>query len=151
MKTYIGTKIIIAEPMKLGEYNTFKGWQIPKGEDPDREGYKVVYSDGYVSWSPKEAFESSYRLSDGLTFGLAIDAMKLGHKVSRIGWNGKGMFLYLVSADIYPAKMPAIKGVFADDKVPYGAYIAMKTAQGNVVPWLASQTDMLGEDYIIVD
>ena len=38
-----------------------------------------------------------------------------------------------------------------DDMVEYGAYIAMKTAQGNVVPWLASQTDMLAEDWTIVE
>jgi hypothetical protein len=41
-------------------------------------------------------------------------------------------------------------GVFPDDMVPYCAYIAMKTAQDNVVPWLASQTDMLAQDWEIV-
>ena len=42
------------------------------------------------------------------------------------------------------------KEAFGGEKVPYGAYIAMKTAQGNVVPWLASQTDMLADDWYIV-
>ena len=85
------------------------------------------------------------------TFGDALEAVKQGRKIARIDWNGKDMFLYYVKAASYPAMMPIIKGVFKDDLVPYGAYIAMKTAQGNVVPWLASQTDMLSEDWIILD
>lgn len=64
MKAYIGAKIIKAEPMSLGEYNKFRGWDIPKNEDPNRQGYHVVYPnpDGeYHSWSPKEVFEEAYR------------------------------------------------------------------------------------------
>ena len=66
MKTYIGTKIINAEPLTLGEYNKRRGWTIPANEDPERPGYFVVYPDDYVSWSPKEVFEEAYRpVSDG--------------------------------------------------------------------------------------
>ena len=61
MKTYIGTKVIDAEPMTRGEYNKYRGWQIPADENPDDEGYRVVYPDGYVSWSPKSVFEEAYR------------------------------------------------------------------------------------------
>ncbi len=61
MKTYIGTKVIDAEPMTRGEYNKFSGWQIPADENPNDEGYRVIYPDGYVSWSPKEVFENAYR------------------------------------------------------------------------------------------
>ena len=84
-------------------------------------------------------------------FGSAIAKLKHGMKVARKGWNGKGMFLYYVSAGRYPVKMEAAKNI-ADENgmVEYGAYIAMKTAQGNVVPWLASQTDMLAEDWVEV-
>lgn len=60
MEKYMGFKLIEAEPMKLGDYNKFKGWTIPKDEDPEREGYKVKYSDDYISWSPKEVFEKAY-------------------------------------------------------------------------------------------
>lgn len=63
------------------------------------------------------------------------------------------MFLYYVPASAYPAQRnnkATLAGMFPDDMVPYGAYIAMKTAQGNVVPWQASQTDMLAEDWLIV-
>ena len=61
MKVYIGTKIIQAKPMNLGDYNEFRGWTIPENEDPAREGYRVVCPNGYVSWSPKEVFEAAYR------------------------------------------------------------------------------------------
>lgn len=86
-------------------------------------------------------------------FGQAIRYLKQGHRVARLGWNGKGMFLYYVPAASYPAQRnPAgtMLGIFPDDMVPYQAYIAMKTAQDTVVPWLASQSDMLAEDWIVL-
>ena len=60
MEEYIGTKIVKAEPMKLGDYNDYRGWTIPEDEDPEREGYLVKYPDDYISWSPKEIFEEAY-------------------------------------------------------------------------------------------
>ena len=61
------------------------------------------------------------------------------------------MFLYYVPANSYPAVTEIAKETFPDGMVPYGAYIAMKTAQDNVVPWLASQTDLLAEDWSIIN
>ena len=61
------------------------------------------------------------------------------------------MFLYYVPAASYPPSTSIAKDTFNGEDVPYGAYIAMKTAQGNVVPWLASQTDVLAEDWVIVE
>lgn len=88
---------------------------------------------------------------EGITFGAAIEAMKYGKRVARKGWNGKRMFLYYVSEGRYPVKMEAAKAIAdADGLVSYGAYIAIKTAQGNVVPWLASQTDILSNDWMVV-
>ncbi len=61
MKTYIGTKIIQAEPMEEWVFlRDFKGKDTSEREK-SREGYKVVYPGGYVSWSPKEVFETAYR------------------------------------------------------------------------------------------
>lgn len=70
MKTYIGTKTILAKPMRREEYNIFRGWTLPPDEDGSDEGYLVEYTDGgkpnvkghvgYVSWSPKEQFEKAY-------------------------------------------------------------------------------------------
>ena len=53
-------KKIEAEPMTRGAYNEFKGWKIPEDENPNDEGYIVKYSDDYISWSPKSAFEEAY-------------------------------------------------------------------------------------------
>lgn len=64
MKTYIGTKKLEAEKMTRGEYNKYRGWTIPEGENPNDEGYLVKYSDGYESWSPKKQFEDAYREYD---------------------------------------------------------------------------------------
>jgi hypothetical protein len=87
-----------------------------------------------------------------MNFSQALTELKDNQCVSRSGWNGKNMFLYLVPANSYPAQTGAAKRYWGEDGlVPYGAYIAMKTAQGNVVPWLASQTDILADDWGIVD
>lgn len=87
----------------------------------------------------------------GLSFSVALDAIKGGHRVARTGWNGKGMFIYHVPANRYKVTSIAAKAFFgAEAMVPYGAYVAMKTADGTVVPWPCSQTDMLAEDWEIV-
>ena len=93
----------------------------------------------------------SLRPAEFMDFGLALEAVKQGKRIARKGWNGKGMFLYYVPAAAYPPSTDVAKAAFGGENVPYGAYIAMKTAQGNVVPWLASQTDMLAVDWYIVD
>ena len=152
MKKYIEVKIIEAVPVTRGDYNRYRGWTISENENPADEGYLVKYSDNYESWSPKNVFDEAYRVCDNMTFGLAIEAMKKGKKVARKGWNGNGMFLYYVPVGAYkPCTEIATSLVNENGLVEYGAYIAMKTAQGNVVPWLASQTDMLAEDWVILD
>lgn len=60
MKYYVGCKLIQAKPMTRGDYNIFRGWTIPADENPNDEGYMVKYSDEYIAWSPKDAFEQSY-------------------------------------------------------------------------------------------
>lgn len=153
LKKYIGTKKIEAVPMTLGSYESNTGCKSPNSKKLEKHsnGYLVRYSDGYISWSPKKQFEDAYRESGEMTFGHAIEMLKDGYKVSRSGWNGKGMFLYYVPAASYPPSTEIAKNEFDGKSVPYGAYIAKKTAQGNVVPWLASQTDMLAEDWTIVE
>lgn len=92
-------------------------------------------------------------MSNNLTFGAALNLLKQGEKLARYNWNGKGMFIYMVPAASYPASrnlLNTMKGRFKDDLVPYRAYIAMKTAQNDVVPWVASQSDLLSEDWFIV-
>ena len=64
MKKYVGTKVIKAKPMNRGEYNNYRGWQIPADENSEDAGYLVKYSDDHVSWSPAYAFEEAYREYD---------------------------------------------------------------------------------------
>ena len=155
---YIGTKLINAEPMTRQQYNDFRGWELPADENGADEGYLVEYLDGgkpntdmyagYVSWSPKEQFENAYRKTSGLSFGLAVEALRKGYKVARAGWNGKGMWLSYV--DPYSnIQFTLIEKNGADGT--YSPYIVMKTADNKYVPWLASQTDVLADDWSIVD
>lgn len=83
-------------------------------------------------------------------FEDALFRLRKGMRLRRAGWNGKGMFIYLVPGGLYPAQTPAAREYFGE-QVPYGPYLAMKTAQGNVVPWLASQTDILAEDWEVIE
>lgn len=137
MKQYIGTKVISAEPQ-----NNFI----------NTEGYRVVYEDGYESWSPKDVFEKAYKESGNLSFGDAIVYLKQGKKVARSGWNGKGMFLFLVQGSTFKVNRPPLLGIYPEGtEIQYHAHIDMKTADNQVVPWLASQTDMLAEDWCIVE
>lgn len=64
MKKYVGCKEVEAKPMNRGDYNQYRGWTIPVGENPEDEGYLVKYSDGYESWSPKKQFDEAYRECD---------------------------------------------------------------------------------------
>lgn len=89
-----------------------------------------------------------------MDFGMAIIALKRGESVARAGWNGKGMFLTLQEgSEVAGTSMrnePA-KNYYADTKVRICPHIDMKSADGSyVVGWLASQTDMLAEDWEIV-
>lgn len=144
MEQYLGVKLLHAE---LG--------REPHG---NHEAYKVMYPDGYTSWSPKDVFEEAYRRIDNLTFGLAIEAMKKGMKVARTGWNGKGMFIwlspckYLGFNELYDPEFQNIAIKNPDGCMIIGGHINMKDANGNaVIGWLASQTDMLAEDWTIIE
>ena len=85
-----------------------------------------------------------------MNFGEALAILKQGGSVSREGWNGKGMYLYFVPSNSYATQTEIAKKNFGDS-VPYEAYIALKTVQNTVVPWLASQSDVLAEDWKAVD
>ena len=169
MNTYIGTKIIRAQVMTRLDYNILRGWKVPDDENPTDEGYLVEYLDGgkanvrgyegYVSWSPKDVFDRAYKPAVMLDFGGAIRCLKNGLKVARKGWNGKDMWLSLscdgsreISAEFFWSKH---NREFAMTQPNQTAMvlpsITMKTATGEILMgWLASQTDMLAEDWVIV-
>lgn len=82
---------------------------------------------------------------DERTFGWALTQLKNGWRVSREGWNGKGMFLFIIEGSGHPNAWTYTDG--KQDNYPCLPFIAMKTADNKVVPWLASQTDILAEDW----
>lgn len=84
-------------------------------------------------------------------FGTALAALQAGSLVARAGWNGKGMFLYLVPGSSFAVSRPPLLGIYpAGQVIDYAPHIDMKTATGQCVPWLASQTDVLAEDWEVV-
>lgn len=161
MKKYIGTKVVKALPMNRQAYNDYRGWELPDDEDGTDEGMLVEYIDGgksnhpdhegYISWSPMEVFSNAYKETEGMSFGMAIETMKLGLKVARKGWNGKGMYLYYVPPAEYKTVTDIAKAEHGDT-FKAGGYITMKPASGPmVIGWLASQTDILAEDWVLVN
>jgi hypothetical protein len=83
-----------------------------------------------------DIFEATYEKVGGIMdFGTALVGLKSGLKMAREGWNGKGMFIYLATPN-------------SSEHLPY---IVMKTADNKLVPWLASQTDVLAEDWVAVE
>lgn len=160
MKTYIGTKQVRAIPMTRKEYNELRGWQVPADECPDDAGYLVEYLnsqpnhadyDGYISWSPAAVFEQTYHdAQQSMTFGAALVLLKQGERVARKGWNGKGMFLFMVSSNEISSAVRFGYGEYLNEPMWHG-FITMKTADNSLVPWLASQTDMLAEDWVLVE
>jgi Protein of unknown function (DUF2829). len=87
----------------------------------------------------------------GADFGAALDALKVGSCISRKGWNGNGMFVYLVPANAYPAQTGAAKAYFGKDAlVPYAAYFALKGVDNVVNTWVPSASDLLANDWIIL-
>ena len=150
MQKYIGTKIIEAVPaIRKGGKVYEEGWPIPKSMDPTEDGYKVRYPDGYESWSPKGVFEEAYRPTDCMSFGLAIEAMKKGKKVARRGWNGKNQHIELATRISY---MTA-DGVFVnvEHEAIGNKAIAFCGTSGVQMGWLASQADMLADDWEVVE
>lgn len=77
-----------------------------------------------------------------MNFGQALEYLKQGRRVSRLGWNGKGMWLELIKGNEYK--------MFYQTSYEALPFIGMKTADNKFVPWLASQTDLLAEDYIVL-
>jgi hypothetical protein len=126
---------------------------------PSAGDYWVRQEDGYEYINPKDVFERKYALvqSGHMPFGQALEALKSGFRVARRGWNGKGMWLAYSGGqkalpfDCFwatPNRDFARANGGSADVLPC---ITMKTASGEILMgWLASQSDMLANDWEIV-
>jgi hypothetical protein len=83
----------------------------------------------------------------GNDFGWAVQSLKEGKHVQRKGWNGKGMFLFYFSPVAHGVETVTYKISESGETYPLQPFIMMKTADNMTVPWLASQTDLLAEDW----
>ena len=170
MEMYYGTKAIKARPMTWQEYHDYRGRTLPGDENGTDSGYLVEYVDGgganhpdhegYISWSPADVFDRAYQPTTAMSFGQAIEAMKVGQSVARAGWGGDGAFAYLrygrASLDYREAE--SIEGISTDffsfGETETGVRLPsfrMRTAKGSILEgWVASQIDKLAEDWRIV-
>lgn len=153
-KHYLGQKRVLAWPALritrgVGKYEYAEIGDIVSGAAKVEEGYRVQYEDGYLSWSPKAVFERSYRETTGLSFGLAIEAAKMGMKIARKGWNGKNQYVelaYCISYKNNAAEVINVNHCNIGNKA-----LAFVGTSGVQMGWLASQADMLADDWCIVE
>lgn len=156
-------------------YITLKGGLVITGQsicdnpaDFNEEiGQDCAYNDAFDKMLESEGYHRKILPSRAnqeeqteFSFGRAVELLKQGQRVARKGWNGKGMFLLLVNGkcvtepindcygdptryDYHPS------GQEKGQSLPVLDAIYMKTADNKLVPWLASQTDVLSEDWVI--
>ncbi len=87
-----------------------------------------------------------------MNFSEALELIKQGKLVAREGWNGKGMFVYLVRGSQFQVNRAPLNVIYPEGtEVSYRAHIDMRAADGTLVPWLASQSDLLSEDWVVVE
>ncbi len=85
-----------------------------------------------------------------MDFSEALKAIKAGQRVCREGWNGKGMFVFLVPGSTFQVNRAPLLGIYPEGTViNYCPHVDMKTADDKVVPWLVSQTDLMADDWQI--
>ncbi len=152
------------------EYNIYRRWKLPADENGLDAGYLVEYIDGgasnhsdhegYISWSPKQVFDNAYKLTTGLTFGMAIEALKLGLLVGRKDWNQPGLcVMKQIPAEIGLEVIPHIQSVQATLKaklikeqntIKYRNQMILVQPNGLADSWVASSSDIFAEDWYIL-
>ena len=163
MKTYIYQKTIQAVPAKMvNGYIWPDGLPLPEVKETGGQefGCNNVIKDGYMYitgsndrfpiFMEAAEFDKYCRPAISMNFGDALEALKDGKRVARGGWNGKNMYIFLA----YEADFVTDADISAFDQmeVEVGDMLVMKTAQDTFQPgWLASQADMLAEDWYIVE
>lgn len=87
-----------------------------------------------------------------MNFGQALEALKAGAKVARDGWNGKGMFVFLVPGSNFKVNRPPLLGIYPEGtEINYRPHIDLKGADGSISTWAPSNSDALAEDWVCVD
>lgn len=83
-----------------------------------------------------------------LTFSQALTHIKNGIKMQRVGWNGKGMFIFLVQGSQFVVNRAPLLGIYpAGTEITYNAHIDIKNVDGSISTWAPSNGDVLAEDW----
>lgn len=86
-----------------------------------------------------------------MNFSQALENIKEGKRVARSGWNGKEMFIFLVAGSTFAVNCLPLMDIYPEGTIiNYHAHVDMRTADGTIVPWLCSQTDLLADDWCVV-
>lgn len=167
MKTYICSKLIHAVPTKMvNGVHWPEGLPMPEISEPQQinkhcgctcevrieDGYMFTTSkdDKYPMYMTAAEFEQTCRSTEDMTFGDALEALKQGERVARKGWNGKNMYVFLAHEPDFVTD--ADISAFDNLDVEVSDMLVLKTAQDTFQPgWLATQSDMLAEDWYIVE
>ncbi len=133
--------IILYIHMPTGEQETI----VNPNVDAKMEYIDKTYDEDLIHSGCKDIYitETIFSTSDEpMNFGDALNEAKDGAKIARAGWNGKGMWVRMI-VPTGPSE--------CDNGMENLPYLEMKTADDKLVPWLASQTDILAEDWVVVE
>jgi len=168
MVAHMGAMSVLATQMTRGDYCKYRGWDIPKDEDPDEPVYLIEHTGGgrpnddrhlgHITMSPKDVFESTYRANGSLTFGDALVVLKQGRKVARSGWNGKDQYV-VAQSQTTTTEAPKIWNLHnkahaekLGGSIDVAPYCTLKTAQDTLVMgWVPSTGDLFAEDWLIIN
>ena len=116
----------------------------------DGEWLGPITPDSYQQGRVDQSIKEEVMNNQNFNFSRALEEIKAGHKVARARWNGKNMFLFLVPGSTFKVNRPPLLGIYEEGtEINYCPHIDMRTADGKIVPWLCSQTDMLANDWEI--
>ena len=83
-----------------------------------------------------------------MNFSYALEALKQGAKLRRTGWNGPDQFIFLVPGSTFNVSRPPLLGIYPEGtEINYEPHIDIRNQQGTIVPWLASQGDLMANDW----
>ena len=163
MKKYKTNTTVLATPLTRKEYCDLREWVVPANENPNDAGMliNIVSSfpsnvpgfTGQISWKVKEAFDQEFTedATSNMSFSEALEKLKEGHKLTRSGWNGKGMFVFLVSGSQFVVSRPPLNTLFPEGtEITYQPHIDLATTTGVVGVWQPSMGDVMATDWEIL-
>lgn len=110
--------------------------------------FHATYSREIRAVEVRTSDKPNYTPPKPLDFAAVVRGLKAGKRFARAGWNGKGMFVFLVPGSRFTVNREPLLSILGEGtEVDYHGHVDMRTATGQIVPWLCSQTDMLAEDW----